>query len=433
MLANVVKYRLVQRDNKLETDIPFLIRAIRKLIWLLRKAKHYMAMSIKWVAKLIYVKSHLKYLHQFLKLRKLLKDVYSYGTTDDSGTKISIALILRDGTTYPKSSAFIRLISPLSKLVSNEPVAFKIFRQNTTKLPENINVCIVQRTAYDNVKNAQKLVSTLKKRNIKLVVDNDDAFSLIDNSHSEYSIQGDRHLALEYLLKNANQVWVSTPALVEQHKADNPTVYVVANTLDKHLWKQPQQAPVTQGPLRMIYMGTATHDEDFRMLLGALDKLAKQFPRKFELSVIGVSCNDLPERRWITRLYQPPGGSIYPKFVSWFLQQGPFDIGLCPLVESPFNSYKSDIKCLDYIGANIRPVASNVPAYDTKELDDYIIRINNSQDLWVEKLSKILNDIDGFRRKDSDALPKAVGYLWNKRSSEIAAATILELLQQITN
>lgn len=383
---------------------------------------------LRRISKIIYEKTHLKSLHLRLKLNKLLRNTYGYGTIKKP--KISIALVTRDGTTHPTSSAFIRLISPLSNLSADNSISFKIFRQNTTKFPDDINICIVQRTAYDNKDNAKKLVSTLKKQDIKLIIDNDDAFSLMDDSHAEYTIQGDRHLALEYLIKNADQIWVSTQSLARQHKRSNPSVCVISNTLDKRLWRQ-DHTPSLKGRLQMVYMGTATHDDDFKMLLGALDVLAKKYPKSFKLSVIGVSSCELPKRRWIKRLYQPRGHAIYPKFVDWFIKQGPFDIGLCPLVESPFNNYKSDIKCLDYIGINAMPITSNVPAYNTTELNDYIVRIDNTQALWINELGKILAKPDKFRRDWQKTSKKAQSYLWDKRSSEVVSRKILKLLNSL--
>ncbi|MFZ2125762.1 MAG: hypothetical protein WA087_04225 [Candidatus Saccharimonadales bacterium] len=430
----VVGYVQRLERKKQQQSAGIIKRDARKIIWLVRLSKQ---RTIEFIRRATgqplnstYKELKIELWIKHYRLQKLLKHIYKYNTKDWSKKPISVAIIIRDGATYPKSSAFIRLISPLSKLAADNLISYKIFKENTTWLPHNTNICIVQRTAYDNELSAKRLLSVIKKRNAKLIIDNDDAFSLIDDTHSEYSIQGDRHKALEYLVKNADQVWVSTQVLAKQHQINNDSVHVITNTLDNNLWETQKPTRKIKGPLRMIYMGTATHDEDLKMLINVLDKLASKFPGKFELSVIGVSCKELPERNWIKRLYQPSGGAIYPKFVKWFVNQGPFDIGLCPLVESPFNNSKSDIKCLDYIGANILPIASNVPAYNTKGLDDYVVRIDNNQDLWVNKFSEILKDIKGFRKKSKITLLKAKAYLWEKRSAEVAAQTILKLMKQ---
>ena len=407
-----------------------MVRAVRKFIWILRITKHRLMLLAKFVIKrtllIIYEKTGLKKIYQRITFIRLLEQAYDYRLIAQPKRPVTIALIFSEGTTYPKSSAFVRLISPLSKLMREDRVSYKLYGHNTTKLPADTDACIVQRTAYNNMRSAEKLVSNLKERGIKLIVDNDDAFSHIDNSHSEYSTLNGRHSVLEYLIENADDVWVSTAPLASQIRKVNPSVHVLANTLDERLWRQDMYKQSLRGKLRMVYMGTASHDEDFKMLLAALDELAKKFPKTFKLSIIGISLNELPKRRWITRLYQPRGWAIYPKFVKWFMDQGPFDIGLCPLVESPFNSYKSDIKCLDYIAANIMPVASDVPAYDTKGLDDYVIRIKNTQEQWVDKLGRILKDIEGFRKKSAKTLPKAQTYLWSERSTDIAAQTMLD-------
>jgi len=337
---------------------------------------------------------------------------------------------MRDGTTYPKSSAFIRLIAPFTHPFMRGKVFFTVLDSNTTQVSADTDICIVQRTAFDTQMAAEQLVKNLRANGTKLVVDNDDAFSLLDESHAEHSAKDQKHEALEYLLKKADQVWVSTNALVKLYEDQASSIHVIKNTLDARIWKH-GTSPATGNRLQMVYMGTATHDADFDLLMNVLDIVEKSFPGKFQLTVIGVSSRALPDRPWIHRLYQPPGGAIYPNFVDWFVKQGPFDLGLCPLIDTPFNSCKSDIKCLDYIALGALPVASNVPAYKTRGLDKYIIKLDNTEEAWIEGLTRILRDIAAFRKQRHATITDAQTYLWSKRSSEVAARDIYHKLSTL--
>lgn|GEM_PF-2115660 len=404
------------------------------IVKILRKTKHYIVLFLKKIKKvilIIYEKTYIKTLIQRKDLKNILFDSYYYNNNSQPDDVITVALIIRNGLTHPTSSAFIRLISPLSRLHINKKITFKIYKQNTLKLSNKLGVCIVQRTAFDSKKIAMSFVDNLRKQNIKLIVDNDDAFSAIDEFHSEYSIQKSRIEALEYIIQKADQVWASTEELARLHKNINKNTYIVSNTLDKNIWTHKIKHLKEQSPLRLIYMGTATHDEDFKMIYSHLEKLHKKYPNKFVLYVIGVSARAIPNKKWIKRLYQPAGRAIYPRFVSWFIKQGPFDIGLCPLVESDFNKYKSDIKCLDYFGIGAMPFASNTPAYKTDGLDKFIQLVNNNGNNWFEALEKAVSKPQDFRRKKIKIVRKASNYLWSQRSVEQSSTQIKKLLEEL--
>jgi hypothetical protein len=293
------------------------------------------------------------------------------------------------------------------------------------KLPKEIiaDFVIVQRTAFDKLYQAQKLIK--KTGAAKLIVDNDDAFHEISEEHPEYTQQVKRVEAMEYMLEKAAQIWVSTDKLIDKRYVNKTKV--VINTLDRRLWEN-NPGQVKSGPLRMVYMGTATHDADLEMIMPALDKVYKENP--FQLFTIGVSQN-VPERPWITQLNTPRFGSLYPNFVNWFLAQGPFDIGLSPLVNSAFNRSKSDIKCLDYMAAGILPLVSDILPYQSKDIEPFIIKVKNNEDSWFKALSEIVKNPAKFRTEKSKIIPKAQKYLWSERTSANTAKTLLKNLQEL--
>lgn len=340
--------------------------------------------------------------------------------------KPSVALILREGNTFPRSSAFIRLLSPLAGCLGSK-INIDVVDSKNIALPK-VDFVIIQRTAIDNLRAAKKLIESARNMDALIIVDNDDAFNHISQNHPEYAKHQRRIKAFQTLIEEADQIWLSEETLIDSDFRSKSVV--IKNSLDKNIWtlrRKPKQKRQTKR-IQMVYMGTATHNEDLQMILPALEKLNYEYPGSFRLKIIGVS-EDLPDEKWISRLYTPRFGALYPTFVQWFLRQGPFDIGLSPLVDSDFNRAKSDIKCLDYIAAGIMPVVSNVRPYQNKEIEDFIIKVNNNSDAWLKELASIVADPKSFRKRKSVILPRAQKYLWRKRSAETTAKKISELLR----
>lgn len=388
----------------------------------LKLANHYNPVYRLTVRNPLYLKRR-----QRKSLVEALQRIYSY-PDGSPGEKFKVKLIFRDGDFLPRSSAFIRLISPLSDDSLKNKVEIKIESAQNLSDYANEGFVIIQRTAFDNLKQAEKLLSQVNEA--KIIVDNDDAFHAIDESHPEYHAQVKRNEAVKLLMDKADQIWVSTGKLVQKEFAHKTKV--VENSLDPRVWQQTKTNKSAKGPVQMVYMGTATHDADLGMIVPALDKLAQQYPGSFRLTVIGVS-QDLPDREWVARLTTPYLGSLYPSFVQWFLSQGPFDIGLSPLVDSGFNKAKSDIKCLDYLAAGILPVVSDIEPYQSKEIESFIIKVKNDESSWTKVLSEIVSNPDKFRAEKAKIIPKAQDYIWQKRSSGIAAKMLLKNLEELAD
>ena len=270
---------------------------------------------------------------------------------------LRVGAIVRWGKNHPQSSAYIRLCSPLTSEAVSSEVDFTLLRASQVEPAVNFDICIVQRTAIDDRRLAELLVERLRAKGRRLIVDNDDAFALIDETHPEHEFYRSKHAALEHLLAAADQAWFSTETLAEVYRPVCQAAVVVPNALDPRVWRnyRARHAPFGTGrTLRMVYMGTATHDADFALILPALDRLAAEMPGRFDLTLIGA-VRRAPKRRWLRRMPPPAGATAYPRFVRWLTREGPFDLGLSPLVDNSFNSCKSDLKFLDYCGLGVLP------------------------------------------------------------------------------
>ena len=80
------------------------------------------------------------------------------------------------------------------------------------------------------------------------------------------------------MLCGASAVWVSTPELLKRTRRLRNGVQLMPNGLDERLWADPSGDPLgRQAPVRILFMGTATHDDDFALVEPALARLHKEF------------------------------------------------------------------------------------------------------------------------------------------------------------
>lgn len=231
----------------------------------------------------------------------------------------------------------------------------------------------------------------------RLIFDLDD--NLLDlEGHGERAIYEAMSESVRDSIALADEVWTSTRRLAERvERATRAVVKVLPNALDPELWGPgPLPAGATSGrhPLRLLYMGTRTHDADFTVLEQALTRLHRERPGSFELSMVGVRSLAGCSPPWL-RTLEPPrhvGGS-YPAFVAWFRGLSGFDLGVAPLLASAFNDCKSPIKVLDYAAIGLPTLASAVPAYtDSLRSGLDCLHADNDPAAWASALATLTGD-----------------------------------------
>jgi len=309
----------------------------------------------------------------------------------DFDNRLGVHIIAKHSAIGPQSSAFIRLVAPLT----DESVAGRL--RLTLGSPDDpvpdCDVCIVQRTALPTVGAVDALVLRLGEIGATLVVDVDDAFTLIGPDHPEHDLYRPLNAALDRAIAAAAETWFSTVELADAYGAVAARSAIVPNGVDPRLWRdwrKTRAAPFGGDRVKMLYMGTHTHGPDLAMIRPALDQLHAERGDAFDLTVIGVD-PDLAGAPWLHRLAPPAEAVSYPRFVRWLRAQGPFDLGLAPLADNPFNRCKSDIKALDYAALGILPLLSDGPAYRA----DPVLGLHalfTGADGWLDALRSVLDD-----------------------------------------
>ncbi len=338
---------------------------------------------------------------------------------------LKVHIVARHSAIGPQSSAYIRLVAPLT----DESIAGRI--RLTIGAPDaavpDCDVCIVQRTALPTVEAVDALVRRLGAIGASLIVDVDDAFTLIGPDHPEHDLYRPLNAALDRAIAASAETWFSTAELADAYAALSPRSIIVRNAVDPRLWRdwrRQRPAPFTGGKVRMLYMGTHTHGADLAMIRPALDQLyAERGGDAFDLTVIGID-PDLAPAPWLHRLAPPAEAVSYPRFVRWLRDQGPFDLGLAPLADNDFNRCKSDIKALDYAALGILPLLSDGPAYRADpELGRHALFAG--ADGWLDALRGIVDDRAGAAVRSA-----AVGnHIWAERAVAANAPLLAERLE----
>ena len=298
-------------------------------------------------------------------------------------SRLRLQAISRGAKGVFRSSAYLRLICPLTTPEATERADFAI--SSKPVLDPDADVVIIQRDALGHRGAAENLLRQACRYGTRVVLDLDDALTLIDPSHPDFGDYEPRLEALRLLIREADQLWCATAALKDLYESSAREVHVVPNGLDPRLWSPPVPESRQTGTTQLLYMGTATHDDDFALILPALDALHAENPGGFELTIVGA-VRAPPKRPWLKVLPPPAGARTYPRFVRWLRRQGPFTHGLAPLADTSFNRCKSDLKVLDYLALGLVPIVSDVGPYRSYRNNCDVRVAANQQESWVDAL-----------------------------------------------
>lgn len=308
-----------------------------------------------------------------------------------------IGLIARQPGGPLTSSAWIRLLHPLQRLERQGVCELQTLPPmadcgNPVVLPASLDRLIVQRSACPGLPQAEALVAACRRRGIPLVLDLDDALFALPDTHPEQERYAPALPALDHLLAEADLRVFSTAALgrlcrqraIEQGYSRGPET-VVSNGLDLELWGDCRGFPPRRDakPLRLLYVGSETHQADLDLVLPELDRLASRQPGSFRLTLVGGALSLAP-RPWLQVREVPRSCRRYPRFVRWLRGLPRHDLGLAPLVSNPFNAAKSNLKLLDYAALGLGCLCSSGEAYAAEIAAGLAIAATPGQ--WKQRL-----------------------------------------------
>ena len=319
-------------------------------------------------------------------------------------TVIVIPETLADGSLSP--CAHIRLLRPLDHPVAGQGLQTTVVADAEAARRYRADVIATQRHAIPSLAAAEALAAHARRTGATLLYDLDDDLLSLPPDHPDAAELGPKAAVVERMIRLADIVRVSTPRLAARVRGlARHKVQVTVNALDERIWlPSPRQDRTgTDGtrwdkagpydPVRILCMGTATHDADFTMILPALEELHRQFGTRARVDLIGFLATAAAPG-WIGRVTPPPHATrSYAGFAQWFTRAGPWDIGLAPLADSPFNASKSAIKTLDYAALGLATLASDVASYRGSPADGAGgMLVANTAAAWYEALSRLVRD-----------------------------------------
>lgn len=246
----------------------------------------------------------------------------------------------------------------------------------------------------------------------KLIIDCDDLFLEPDKGNPATKKmgrhrldRGNKRAMLATVMSLADAITVSTVPLkkklhqhiLDVHGIDKP-IYVIPNCNDIEDWKYEK---VQTDNVVIGYSGGLSHNDDFEMVLPAIKIVMEKYPNvKFQLMgqmdlvkakrVFGKWPQDLRNR--ILLMNATKTQPEYPAH----LAETPWNIGIAPLINSPFNECKSSIKFFEYSAYKIPVVASRVYPYSKDVLGVPVIEheetglLCDTVEDWVTNLSKLI-------------------------------------------
>ncbi len=294
--------------------------------------------------------------------------------------------------------AYIRMLLPLDHPSIGGEMAV-VLADADEALRYRADVVMCQRHSAPDVETARQIVEHCRATRARLVYDLDDDLLDIPPDHADFATLAPRAHAVSVMVQQSHAVWVSTPTLRDKLTAARRDVRVIPNGLDERLWRAiapPERAPF--GPLRLLFMGTATHDADWRLVLPALERLHAAHGDRICVDVLGFTGRDLPP--WIGRVTLPaPASASYPSFVHWIVNHNRWDVGVAPLLDTPFNRCKSSIKSIDYSGLGLAMLASDVGVYRGSMADGVAgFLVPETTDAWFEAFSRLARDSRQVKR-----------------------------------
>jgi GT2 family glycosyltransferase len=292
--------------------------------------------------------------------------------------------------------AYIRLLQPLDH--PSIGGGFDITLADTeTVFHSAADIIVTQRYAIPDIAMANRLADHAHRTGAKLLFDLDDDLLNVPTSHPESEKLRPLAEVVRRMLTVADVVWVSTPELAKSLATIRPDAIEMENRLDERLWiRGPAPRPFWDDPVRILCMGTTTHDRDFAMIEPVLVRLKGEYGDRIVIDVIGMtSQSELPAE--LNRIGPPIHATrSYPGFVDWLTSMQPrWHIGLAPLLDTPFNRGKSPIKAMEYAALGLAVLASDTSVYRGSVADGPGGQlVANDRSVWHAALDWLIRNQD---------------------------------------
>lgn len=281
------------------------------------------------------------------------------------------------------SPAYHRIMMPLGLMDANIHVTNVINEEVFEN--EQPTVFMYNRVLPDNT--VAEINKLRDKMGFKIVVDIDDFWEL-DPHHILKAYYDDEDFAKRQVtqLLNADAVFVTHNRLAEQVKLiGKEQVHVLPNAIPR--FGQFCLVPVEKSrEVRLFWQGSATHYEDLNLLRHVFSNLVGVDNIKMIMAGYDDAEMIWHKMAWLftaeAKLKHELIGALH--FSCYYQIYRKADICLVPLINSRFNSFKSNLKVLEAANLGLPVIAHNVHPYK----DMPVLYANGTTD-WVKQIRRL--------------------------------------------
>jgi len=282
-------------------------------------------------------------------------------------------LLVYSDTHESAATLWIRLLEPLREC-GFEPVDATYYRRRLSRLPRllehDFDAVVVHRAIKRHCRLYDALVEAARRRSRPVIYDTDDLLVHVSRNHPDYPVYRAKAVYALKALVDADFVVVSTQPLADYLAPFHSRIAVIANRLPATLWRSICQGSTAgidgrqRDHVSIGYIGSNTHQPDLRLVEDALVAVLRRHEGRVRFLSVGVPLT--PRLKLLPNVEQcMPTKRIsrrYPEFTE-FTATLPIDVGIAPLVDSPFNRCKSDVKFQEYAALGIPAVCSDLAPY----------------------------------------------------------------------
>lgn len=294
----------------------------------------------------------------------------------------------------PYGSSHLRLLRPLSHPAVGPIVA--TFGRDPPPPDQAVDCVVVDRLWRRDASpaDAEQLLRGQREMGRSVVAAMDDDLLRVDSTAA--GLAGSAGAVAEAFIRGADGLLVTTEALAERFAPMCARIRVVPNALDERLLSsrapRPRAGAFVPRPLVVGIMGTRTHDLDVEVVREAWIKVRAR-RSDIVLEIVGTVRDEAPWLELGVTFRAPPAPETeYPLFMAWWSTVLDWDVGLAPLVDSPFNAAKSDVKALDFACIGAAGIFSRVRAYEGIRNGETGLLCDNTPDAWAASIERLADD-----------------------------------------
>jgi glycosyltransferase involved in cell wall biosynthesis len=286
------------------------------------------------------------------------------------------------------------------------------------------------------VRLVESMLEEAAGRDIPVVYSVDDYLPEIEPANPQYDRIAASRDNIAAILDSCSAIVVTTPALARSMSRLGKPIFEIPNAVDPERLRQRPRNSARTGRPTVGWSGSSSHLDDLLMIVPALAEL--QARSDFEFVLYGLLDRpfgkQLAEIRRNRRRFTAAQRATAERFetLAMALRQVqyrhvPFeplerffdrlpaldlDIGLCPLLDTPFNRHKSALKAYEYAAVGSLCVASDVEPYR----GEVSLTVPNDTVAWVDTLAPLLAD---HRAREAEAARQREFVLRHRSSGSV--------------